>query len=1533
MKLFNLFENAEGLHIGDPVIITGNVEYNGTTGEIVGFGTDNKFVIVHLYNHGKHSFHSSDVSFNEYADSEEEENRWRARDLNQVKEYTDAQLRHQARAEVVRTAKHLNRYGEPVYEEAPEDRTHLIHAINQATGWDVSHLEFGSDEELKDLYNTYVLDEGWKDNIKKGIAGAALGAAALGAHAGGWSIGDPDIAAKQDRLNQLVQTQPSSQRAGNDLSFYGTPYLQSVVDGKAGRPLVSIDDAKAELQARANGKQQSTTPEPRGSGQLAPTDYQTKEPLKQGTDGKWYNSNGEERDSMHGGPVKNGHATMRSLKPLSSQDVEELKELSNDKLSQYKKAAGADATTADKAGNYRRGDKRFSGIIKATNKQFANDIKKHKDQSIQNVEESLADDMLAIAKKVNPNARLRGSREEEIARRDAMLAQRARDNANAPKIKSIGNEERAKLEAELEKLKAQFDPYYQYSDDHSVYTKHHSIAQNINSIENQLKQGLSEHGGGVNGMGSYIAWRKKANTEHGITKENKEYEQYRVDMIDRDGKLQGIYHKDNTHYNLENMLSDIKGYQRNNPRHTFQLYINDNPVDWKELVAKQGVAEGDDRTVANIKNYERELAKYKKFNANGAHDVKIKNLEKIIANLKSKQGVAEGLADTQQKIVDTINKLEDRLKHAKTPEQWDNIKDRIERLQAGLNRSKQGVAEGSLNEFAVEPSNGGDDDEYELLHRLVKMWWLGNEQQHAKAEKTLASMGISIDEDDPNIILRRGKQFLTFPMGDFQQDVAEGELDKFKKYVRPVVKTTPKIERTTNPAGRTNDHVEWIVTSDTGEKRRFTSKKLAQEYYDICTKQSMAEVTGDKSFDNMMKNISKGAKKQATVDKREQRAQSQQQARTAFGSMFSVGNPADKLKIKKQDMTEGQVQPLNVQQLATISDEALDNAYHYGRGQPGNTFGWQANLKSAAYAKQMIDQGVTDIEAISDAIHKGWNVTAQAFVKNPMMFDDSKTMAPEKLQAKIAQRQKLMTQNYAQLPEEEKEKDRVVARAMLQAIKGQQDVAENKINPAGLNHTQQIGDYVYRAKALTGSDEGEIEMTVYDGKKSIADTVFMPYGSGGRMISGQTYVHPAYRGKGVAAGMYAYLRMLGFKIEPSGIRTGAGKAMWDKWEKAGDAKHLSKGVAESELNTSWMNDTNKEFYNKNPGFKRDDRETKSVGNKLATKVNPAGVSKVTKKKITPFEEDISEVNDYFKRRQREKDIDAGKPVKSQPKNPQNDYIARRKKEQDVTEEASPMIKPPSNRFDTKEEAFAYARQYGGRVFKQRSVDPSSGMTWYSFVVRSETDEGSMSAAAHHPDGPVFKGYWKGTDAGTPKPGQGVGGCEEDIDESRSLGVVSSSIPKARNFVAKNSAMAGKAGQHKDKKRAEKQGDVKHKKDLIPVTENFVTWATNQGDRFKNFATDPEIYESARQEYKKKVLEFRNDHSPVAWHQTYYGGLDEENQSEDLQPGEYYIWTVYFDDDSSKRVKITFDDFDPYKYYAKQNKVVVNVDYNWSKHKN
>jgi hypothetical protein len=154
----------------------------------------------------------------------------------------------------------------------------------------------------------------------------------------------------------------------------------------------------------------------------------------------------------------------------------------------------------------------------------------------------------------------------------------------------------------------------------------------------------------------------------------------------------------------------------------------------------------------------------------------------------------------------------------------------------------------------------------------------------------------------------------------------------------------------------------------------------------------------------------------------------------------------------KKGVAEGIGQNLSVQQLATISDEALDKAYGYGRSTPGNSFGWQANLMSAAYAKKMIDAGVTDIEKISDAIHKGWNVTAQKFVQDPDQFGDTEKLRQAgKLEAKLQQRAKLMKINYAQLDNEEQEKDRVVARALLQAIKGQQGVGEglNEFAPAG----------------------------------------------------------------------------------------------------------------------------------------------------------------------------------------------------------------------------------------------------------------------------------------------------------------------------------------------------------------------------------------------------------------------------------------------------------------------------------------------------
>jgi hypothetical protein len=59
--------------VGDPVIITGAVEFRGKTGDVKSIGQDGAFVVVNLYNYGLQSFQASDVSRNDYADQEDEQ--------------------------------------------------------------------------------------------------------------------------------------------------------------------------------------------------------------------------------------------------------------------------------------------------------------------------------------------------------------------------------------------------------------------------------------------------------------------------------------------------------------------------------------------------------------------------------------------------------------------------------------------------------------------------------------------------------------------------------------------------------------------------------------------------------------------------------------------------------------------------------------------------------------------------------------------------------------------------------------------------------------------------------------------------------------------------------------------------------------------------------------------------------------------------------------------------------------------------------------------------------------------------------------------------------------------------------------------------------------------------------------------------------------------------------------------------------------------------------------------------------------------
>jgi hypothetical protein len=71
----NLKEDEATLSVGDPVEITGDVRFKGATGEVEHIGQGGAFLVVNLYNFGKRSFHSSDVSYNDYVDGDEEEAR------------------------------------------------------------------------------------------------------------------------------------------------------------------------------------------------------------------------------------------------------------------------------------------------------------------------------------------------------------------------------------------------------------------------------------------------------------------------------------------------------------------------------------------------------------------------------------------------------------------------------------------------------------------------------------------------------------------------------------------------------------------------------------------------------------------------------------------------------------------------------------------------------------------------------------------------------------------------------------------------------------------------------------------------------------------------------------------------------------------------------------------------------------------------------------------------------------------------------------------------------------------------------------------------------------------------------------------------------------------------------------------------------------------------------------------------------------------------------------------------------------------
>ena len=61
------------LRVGDPVKITGDVEFQGEKGKVDDIGRDGNFIVVDLYDQGKKSFQRADVDYDDYGGKDNEE--------------------------------------------------------------------------------------------------------------------------------------------------------------------------------------------------------------------------------------------------------------------------------------------------------------------------------------------------------------------------------------------------------------------------------------------------------------------------------------------------------------------------------------------------------------------------------------------------------------------------------------------------------------------------------------------------------------------------------------------------------------------------------------------------------------------------------------------------------------------------------------------------------------------------------------------------------------------------------------------------------------------------------------------------------------------------------------------------------------------------------------------------------------------------------------------------------------------------------------------------------------------------------------------------------------------------------------------------------------------------------------------------------------------------------------------------------------------------------------------------------------------
>ena len=190
-------------------------------------------------------------------------------------------------------------------------------------------------------------------------------------------------------------------------------------------------------------------------------------------------------------------------------------------------------------------------------------------------------------------------------------------------------------------------------------------------------------------------------------------------------------------------------------------------------------------------------------------------------------------------------------------------------------------------------------------------------------------------------------------------------------------------------------------------------------------------------------------------------------------------------------------------------------------------------------------------------------------------LDKGGEFGPENLAYKMLRSQGYITKLYELRDKLHSEK--LSFETMYQNI-DEDEQFNNELWKPGLDFKQDINGILYHV-TNAGKKNDFLSIKAYDKKNPdpIGDAQFakarnLHTGEVRGVTSMKTRVDPKYQGQGIAANMYALIRMLGVNVLPSETQTTAGQKMWSKWRKQGDVNSLKdldpkvKGVAESENN-------------------------------------------------------------------------------------------------------------------------------------------------------------------------------------------------------------------------------------------------------------------------------------------------------------------------------------------------------------------------------